>query len=154
MATHDPPPRPPPPDRLVLVVDAHPLNLKVMRRALQAEGFAAVCARDVDEARAKMRLSRPWLIMMDVQHPAVEALALAGGLKANPATRDILIIAFTSCATPADEDRILEAGFDGYLTPPVDLAHLHLVIRSLQASRPGQTWSLGATPPPPPWERS
>jgi CheY-like chemotaxis protein len=138
-----------------MVVDAHPLNVKVMRRALQAEGFAAVFARDVDEVRAKVNLRRPWLIMMDVQYPAAEGLALARAFKADPATRDILMIAFTSCAKPADEDQMLEAGYDGYLTKPVDLGQLHLVIRSLQTGPRGQSSSsLTVAPLPPASERS
>ena len=134
-------------DRVVMVVDDQPLNQRFLRLALHAEGFATVCARDADEIRASLGRRRPWLIMMDIQLPGADGLALTRAIKDDPSTRDILIIAFTSYGLPADGEQLRAAGCDGYLTKPVDLHHLQAVIRRLRAA-PGQQTTAQAPPEP------
>src|SRR5687767_9320301 len=93
----------------VMVVDDHPLNQKFLRRALQAEGFPTICAGDAAQARALLHDRHPWLIMMDLQM-AGDGVAFSRAVKADPATRDIVIVAFTSYGRPDDEDLIRDAG--------------------------------------------
>ncbi len=57
---------------------------------------------------------------MDLQLPGIDGLELTRRLKADPATRDIKIIAVTAYAMKGDEDKALEAGCDDYVTKPID----------------------------------
>jgi two-component system cell cycle response regulator DivK len=63
---------------------------------------------------------QPHLILMDVLLPEINGYDAMRRLKANPATRHIPIIAMAANAAPAERDRALDAGCDGYLAKPID----------------------------------
>jgi CheY-like chemotaxis protein len=125
----------------ILVVDDNPINLKLMRIVLSAEGYAVTTASDGDEALALLAGFRPLLIVMDIQMPGLDGLTLTRRLKADPGTRDIIIVATTAYAMKGDQDRAFAAGCDGYLTKPIDTRALPGIIagfidRAPQARRP------------------
>lgn len=71
---------------------------------------------------------------MDVQLPDIDGLSVTRRLKADPATRDIVIVAFTAYAMKGDEIRMLAAGCDGYLSKPIVVATFADAVRGwLQA---------------------
>jgi|SRR5450432_2459863 len=104
----------------VLIVDDNPLNLKLVRVLLVSEGYEARTACDAEEALAVMRNFRPRLILMDIQLPGMDGLALTRQLKADPTTRDIFVVALTAYAMKGDSERVLAAGCDGYIAKPID----------------------------------
>ena len=104
----------------ILVVDDNPANLKLVRILLSGEGYDVRVAADAEEALSVLRGFRPRLILMDLQLPGMDGLALTARLKAEPATRDIEIIALTAYAMKGDEERARAAGCDGYITKPID----------------------------------
>jgi len=67
-----------------------------------------------------MRNFRPRLILMDIQLPGMDGLALTRQLKADPTTRDIFVVALTAYAMKGDSERVLAAGCDGYIAKPID----------------------------------
>lgn len=105
---------------LVLAVDDHPVNLKLVRTLLVGEGFEVRTAKDAEEARAAIRESAPQLILMDLQLPGMDGYELTRLLKADPQTRDIVILAMTAYAMKGDDARAGAAGCDGYITKPLD----------------------------------
>lgn len=105
---------------LVLVVDDQLVNLRLMRTLLEAEGYEVTTARDADEAGEALRARRPALVLMDLQMPGMDGLELTRRLRADPATRDLPIVAVTSFAMVGDEEKALEAGCDEYVTKPID----------------------------------
>lgn len=111
------------PDRntAILVVDDNAANLKLARVILQREGYLVRTAVDAEEALELLRWWRPALILMDIQLPGLDGLELTRRLKADPACRDILIVALTAFAMPNDHERALAAGCDGYLSKPIDI---------------------------------
>lgn len=111
------------PDRntAILVVDDNAANLKLARVILQREGYLVRTAVDAEEALELLRSWRPALILMDIQLPGLDGLELTRRLKADPACRDILIVALTAFAMPNDHERALAAGCDGYLSKPIDI---------------------------------
>jgi PAS domain S-box-containing protein len=121
----------------ILIVDDNPANLKVARIALESEGFAVRVAVDGEEALAILSDLRPGLILMDLQLPGIDGLALTRQLKADPATADIPIIAVTSYAMKGDREKALEAGCDGYIAKPIDPIGLPDTVRSHLRAAPG-----------------
>jgi CheY-like chemotaxis protein len=106
---------------LVLVVDDNPANLKLVRVLLQAYGYDVKTATDAEEAQAQVASFRPRLILMDLQLPGMDGIELTRRLKAAPATRDTRIVALTAYAMKGDEEKARAAGFDGYVTKPIDV---------------------------------
>jgi CheY-like chemotaxis protein len=104
----------------ILVVDDHPINLKLVRVVLQNQGYEVHVAEDAEEAVELLRTIRPRLILMDLQLPGMDGYELTRRLKSAAETRDIPVVAVTSYAMKGDERRAREAGCDGYLSKPID----------------------------------
>jgi len=104
----------------ILIVDDNPINLKLIRVLLASEGYSIRTASDAEQALSLLRDWRPRIILMDVQLPGMNGLELTRHLKADAATRDILILALTAFAMKGDEERALAAGCDGYLAKTID----------------------------------
>ena len=68
---------------------------------------------------------------MDIQLPGVDGLELTRRLKAEPSTRQIVIVAFTSFAMQGDEEKIRAAGCNGYISTPIDVNSFAAQVRSL-----------------------
>lgn len=114
----------------ILIVDDNVANLKLARILLSFAGFVVRTATSADEAIVTLQTFAPRLILMDVQMPGVDGLALARRLKADPATQTIKIIALTAYAMKGDDDRALAAGCDGYISKPIDTRTLPGVVAS------------------------
>jgi two-component system, cell cycle response regulator DivK len=142
----------------ILVVDDSPINRKLARLTLVDAGFDVRTAGDANDAETVLRDFHPCLILMDVRMPGEDGLSLTRRLKANPSTRDIIIVAVTAAASPEDHRAALLAGCEGCLPKPIDTATLarHLsgyVVRATLPPRPDlptvPQWSSddGALPP-------
>ncbi|HVA36112.1 MAG TPA: response regulator [Candidatus Dormibacteraeota bacterium] len=114
----------------ILVVDDNETNLKLLRVVLARSGFSVATAGNAAEARRSIEISKPDVILMDIQLPGIDGLALTRSLKADAANRDIAIIAVTSYAMKGDREKALAAGCDDYLSKPVDIRSIGEVIRS------------------------
>jgi two-component system, cell cycle response regulator DivK len=104
----------------VLIVDDNAVNLKLIRILLAKEGYETQTASDAEEALALLETFQPRLILMDLQLPGMDGLQLTRQLKADPRTKDILIVALTAYAMKGDEEKSRDAGCDGYITKPID----------------------------------
>ena len=118
----------------ILIVDDNPSNTKLMAFILSTRGYDVRTAASADEAIATLADFHPRLILMDIQLPGMDGLTLTRKLKADPATRDIAIIAATAYAMKGDEQRAREAGCDGYVTKPIDTRQLPIDIERFLAS--------------------
>jgi two-component system, cell cycle response regulator DivK len=114
----------------VLIVDDNPLNIVLANAVLEPAGFLVESAVDADEALARIGSFRPALILMDIQLPGVDGLSLTQQLKADPVTRQIVIIAFTAYAMKDDQARLLAGGCDGYIAKPINVATFAQTVRS------------------------
>jgi CheY-like chemotaxis protein len=117
----------------ILVVDDNPANLKLVRVLLTCEGYEVRVAADAEEALVVLRQFRPRLILMDLQLPGMDGLALTRRLKGDAATRSITVVALTAYAMKGDTQKALEAGCDGYITKPIDTRMLPRLIASYLA---------------------
>ena len=107
--------------RKVLVVEDNVLNMKLFSDLLEANGYAVLQARDGLEALRIVRLDRPDLVLMDIQLPEVSGLEITERMKADEELRSIPIVAVTAFAMKGDEEKIRQAGCDGYMTKPISI---------------------------------
>lgn len=104
----------------VLIVDDNLTNLKLVAYLMKSKGYEVTTAVDADSAFEAIRTRRPHVILMDLQLPGIDGLELTRRLKADPATRDIKIVAVTAYAMKGDEEKARAAGCDDYVTKPID----------------------------------
>jgi two-component system cell cycle response regulator DivK len=129
----------------VLVVDDNSQNLKLVRVLLRTEGYDVRTAVDAEEALGELESFTPRLILMDLQLPGMDGLELTRRLKADPARRNIAIIAVTAYAMKGDEEKARAAGCDGYVAKPIDIETLPRMVREhldrqSKSDRPAETW--------------
>ena len=111
-------------ERRILVVDDNPTNLKLACSVLELSGYTVAGAYDADEALRLIDQTPPELILMDIGLPGMDGLTLTRKLKAEEKTRQIRILALTAFAMKGDEQRMLAAGCDGYISKPINTRSL------------------------------
>ena len=112
----------------VLVVEDNPSNLDLARMVLEGNGLTVDTASNGPEGLEKARHLRPDLILMDMQLPGVDGLAVTRQLKADPATADIKVVALTANALKGSEEQALAAGCAGYIAKPIELKKFMLQV--------------------------
>lgn len=108
----------------VLVVDDNRLNLELVTDVLEAAGYAVRQAGSGPEALAAARHELPQLILMDIGLPEMDGYTVLRALRDDPATAPVPVVALTAFAMAGDEQRALDAGFDGYITKPINTRSL------------------------------
>ncbi len=106
----------------VLVVEDNELNLKLFCDLLRAHGFVVEPVKDGRDVLDKARSFVPNLIVMDIQLPHVSGLELIEQIKKDSQLKIIPIMAVTAYAGKGDEDRILSAGAEAYVSKPISVA--------------------------------
>jgi two-component system cell cycle response regulator len=104
----------------ILVIEDNPTNLDLMSYLLKVFGHTVLTATDGAEGLEMVRREIPDLIICDVQIPKFDGYEVAAQLKKHPAFRQIPLIAVTALAMVGDRDKMLTAGFDGYISKPIN----------------------------------
>jgi CheY-like chemotaxis protein len=104
----------------ILVIEDNELNMKLVRSLLKMGKRNMLEAMDAENGMRIAREQKPALILMDIQLPGMDGLSATKILKADPALREIPIVALTSHAMEGDDKRALDAGCDGYIAKPID----------------------------------
>lgn len=105
----------------ILIVEDNELNLKLFRDLLEAHGYETVETKDGHEALSLAINIRPDLILMDIQLPEISGLQVTKMLKADEEVKHIPVIAVTAFAMKDDEEMILNAGCEGYISKPISI---------------------------------
>ena len=119
----------------VLIVDDEPSVRKATQLVLARAGFDARMAPTVVDA---VQLSRDWppdLILLDLAMPLMHGMDGVGLFKAEPATRDALIVAHTGYVSPEDTDMLGPLGFGGFILKPADPGELPRQLAAMLAAR-------------------
>ena len=124
------------PSPLILVVDDNPAGLLLAVTVLQLEGFQVDTAGSAAEVLERLSHRTPALILMDVQLPGQDGLALTRQLKADAETAPIRIVALTAYAMAGDREAAIDAGCVGYITKPIDTRNLGDQIRNFLSAEP------------------
>ena len=118
----------------ILIVDDHVTNIELTRFVLEADGLLVDAVSNARQALQHIHEVPPDLVLMDIQMPGIDGLDLTRRLKADLATRSIVVVAFTAYAMKGDETRLRSAGCDGYLAKPINVALFAHQVRALLAA--------------------
>jgi CheY-like chemotaxis protein len=113
----------------VLVVEDNEKNMRLVRDVLRATGYAPLEASSGEEAIALATESPPTLVLMDIQLPGMDGVEALRRLREDERTARIPVLALTAQAMEGDRERFLAAGFDGYLSKPVNVADLIATVK-------------------------
>jgi two-component system cell cycle response regulator DivK len=120
-------------NELILIVEDNEKNRKLLRKVLERIGYRTVEVESGEEAVEAARASQPDLVLMDYQLPGIDGIETFHRLRVDPAIKRMPIIAVTASAMPEDTERMMQAGFDGFETKPINVKNLMATIESLLA---------------------
>ncbi len=115
----------------ILVVEDNELNLKLFCDLLRAHGYGVEPVRDGREAVDRAREFAPDLVVMDIQMPHISGLELIEQMKADDGLKATPIMAVTAYAAKGDEERIRDAGAEGYVSKPISVLKFVEAVRAL-----------------------
>jgi len=115
--------------RKVMMVEDNRLNMMLASDYLKANGLTVIDAANGEIALEKVLRERPDIILLDIQMPGIDGFEVIRRLKEYPVTSGIPVIAMTALAMKGDEERCVHAGFDDYISKPVDLEDMLKKVR-------------------------
>jgi CheY-like chemotaxis protein len=121
--------------RRILVVDDHPVNLKLACDVMEHEGYLVDRAGTAEAALACIGRNMPDLILMDLGMPGMDGLTLTRKLRAREDTRHVPVVALTAFAMKRDKENALGAGCDAYIPKPIDTRSLPGQLAALLEAR-------------------
>ncbi len=116
---------------LVLIVEDNEKNMKLARDILQAKGFKTVEAVTGEEGVKLAKEKKPDLVLMDIQLPGISGIDAFKQLRADVNTARIPVIALTASVTPTDRSQITAAGFDAFVSKPINLKEFVATVKRL-----------------------
>jgi two-component system cell cycle response regulator DivK len=122
---------------LILIIEDNDKNLKLVRDVLQFNDYETAEAMTAEDGLVLARSQHPALILLDIQLPGMDGFAALRQLRADPITKSTPVMAVTASAMERDRQKILEAGFDGYMTKPINVKKFTEEIRTVLASYRG-----------------
>ena len=118
-------------DATILIVDDNLQNLELMQAYLEELGCTLSTATDGIEAIESIESNVPDLVLLDVMMPRMSGFEVCQKIKAQPATRDIIVIMVTALNEVGDFERALECGTNDFIAKPVNKLELLTRVRSL-----------------------
>jgi two-component system cell cycle response regulator DivK len=115
----------------VLVIEDNRDNMLLMIDVLEALNYQVVQARDGQSGVELAVTAKPDLILMDLTLPIMDGWTAVGKIKSNPASNAIPVVALSGHARVEDRERALAAGCDDYLSKPIDLSSLMVILTKL-----------------------
>lgn len=107
-------------NRQIVVIDDDESSLEIAEMLLEHAGATVTLAENGAVGLAQIRAVQPDLVVCDLSMPVMDGWALIEALRGDPAYQTLIVVALTAHAMMGDRQRILAAGFSGYLTKPID----------------------------------
>ena len=104
----------------ILIIEDNATNMELMVYLLRAFGYTPITAGDGEAGVEAARRELPDLIICDVHLPKLDGYGVVAALKGDPQIRHIPALAVTALAMVGDRERLLAAGFDGYIGKPIE----------------------------------
>ena len=115
----------------ILIAEDNAVNRELLRELLELRGYELFEACNGQEAVEMIDQVHPDLLMLDLDMPVLDGFGAIQKIRANPDLRQLPVLAATAYAMRGDRERVLEAGFDGYVSKPIDAAALRKEIDRL-----------------------
>lgn len=120
----------------ILIVEDSPDNMKLFSTILGLKGHEVTGLPGGEGLVESIERTRPELVLMDIQLPGKDGFALLREIRGSRCP-GIRVIALTAHAMTGDRERALQAGFDGYITKPIDIRNFpNQVQRAIDGERP------------------
>jgi CheY-like chemotaxis protein len=119
----------------ILIVEDNPDNMKLFRALLTLKGHEVTALQSGDGLHEALDQTRPDLVLMDIQLPGKDGFALLAEIRASPHAA-LRVVALTAHAMTGDRDRARSAGFDDYITKPIDIATFPEQVARVLAGQP------------------
>jgi two-component system cell cycle response regulator DivK len=120
---------------VILIVEDNDKNMKLARDVLKARGYQTLEAVSGEEGVQLALSAKPDLVLMDIQLPGISGIDALKQIRADPSAARIPIVAFTASVTAMDRSQINDAGFDGFLSKPINLKEFLETIRRVLEAR-------------------
>ena len=117
--------------KTIVLADDNPVSRELIGEMLEAQGYNIVQAFDGGDALQKIREVRPDLVLLDIQMPVMDGFAVLEQIREDTDLSRVRVVALTAFAMHGDRDKALSAGFNGYITKPVQISALRAQIRDL-----------------------
>jgi len=121
--------------KLILIVEDNDKNRKLVRDVLTFKGYKVI---ETETGEGGIRLARercPSLVLMDIRLPGIDGVEALRRLRAEGTTRGIPVMAMTASVMTEDRQKILEAGFDGYQSKPLNVTDFVAAVAQLLERR-------------------
>ena len=115
----------------VLIVEDNEKNMKLARDVLQAKGYKTLEAVTGEEGVALARQHVPDLVLMDIQLPGISGIEAFKQIRADAKTARVPVVALTASVTPTDRTAISAAGFDAFVSKPINLKEFLETVKRL-----------------------
>ena len=122
-------------NELILIVEDNEHNQKLASDVLQFKGYRVLVAPTAEEGIPMALKEKPDLVLMDIHLPGMNGIEALARLRADPGTTAIPVFAFTASVMPQDRREITSAGFDGFLSKPIDLKEFLATINATMAGK-------------------
>jgi CheY-like chemotaxis protein len=104
----------------VLIAEDNAVNRELLRELLEGRGYTVLEACDGQEALQMIEEVQPEVLLMDIGMPVLDGFAVIRRIRENPRLVSLPVVAVTAYAMRGDKEKILKAGFDGYLSKPLN----------------------------------
>jgi CheY-like chemotaxis protein len=129
----------------ILIAEDNPVNRELLRELLEMRGHVVDEASDGLEALSKLEQTLPDLLILDLGMPQLDGFGVIRKIRADPRLEKVPVLAATAYAMRGDREKILEAGFDGYISKPIDPVALQKELERLLAERLGNISAQAAS---------
>jgi two-component system cell cycle response regulator DivK len=124
-------------NELILIVEDNEHNQKLASDVLGFKGYRVLVAPTAERGIPMALREKPDLVLMDIQLPGMSGIEALRKLRAAPETQAIPVLAFTASVMPQDRRETTAAGFDGFLSKPIELkAFLETIADALAGRKP------------------
>jgi CheY-like chemotaxis protein len=113
----------------VLVIEDNPLSRELVFAVLESLGCDIVTAGSAEEGLELAQSLEPDLILLDLRLPGMSGYEAIRVIREHPVLRSVPVVAVTAQAMQGDEATALRAGFDAYLSKPIDNRRLRELVR-------------------------
>jgi CheY-like chemotaxis protein len=118
----------------ILIAEDNPVNRELLRELLEMQGYEVFEAGNGQEALVMIEQIRPDLLVLDLGMPVLDGFGAIRKIRADPASAKLPVLAATAFAMRGDREKTLEAGFDGYVSKPINPMTLKVEIDRLMAA--------------------